>query len=79
MTSLDLSTFNTEKVSQLRKMFAMCTHLSYIDISSFSNKAESYTDFFTNLPSEGTIKLNRNIYEKIKQLIPSNWEKEYVD
>ena len=79
LTSLDLSTFNTEKVSQLRKMFAMCTHLSYIDISSFSNKAEKYSDIFNELPSEGTIKLNRNIYEKIKQFIPPNWEKEYVD
>ena len=79
LTSLDLSSFNTEKVSQLRKMFAKCTHLSYIDISSFSNKAESYIDFFTDLPSEGTIKLNRNIYEKVKQLIPSDWGREYVD
>ena len=79
LTSLDLSTFNTEKVSQLTQMFAKCTHLSYIDISSFSNKAEKYSDIFTELPSEGTIKLNRNIYEKIKQFIPPNWEKEYVD
>ena len=78
LTSLDLSSFNTEKVSELKKMFAKCTHLSYIDISSFSNKG-NYFDMFDGLPSEGTIKLNRNIYEKIKDIIPSNWGKEYVD
>jgi surface protein len=79
LVSLDLSTFNTEKVSQLKEMFAMCTHLSYIDISNFSNKAESYFDIFAGLPSGGTIKLNRNIYEKLQKYIPSNWEKKYVD
>ena len=79
LTSLDLSSFNTEKVLQMIRMFAMCTHLSYIDISSFSIKSEIYSDTFADLPSEGTIKLNRYIYEKIQKYIPSNWEKKFVD
>ena len=75
LVSLDLSTFNTEKVLNLNKMFAKCIHLSYIDISNFSNKVGSYFEIFTDLPSEGTIKLNKNIYEKIQKYIPSNWNK----
>ncbi len=79
LTSLDLSSFNTDKVLQLKKMCGKCIHLSYIDISSFRSKAESYFEIFTDLPSEGTIKINRNIYEKIQQYIPANWVKKYVD
>ena len=79
LISLDLSTFNTEKVLQLLEMFAMCTHLSYLDISSFSIKTENYFDIFDGIHSEGTIKLNKNIYEKIQKYIPSNWEKKFVD
>ena len=79
LVSVDLSNFNTEKVLKLNGMFEKCTHLSYIDISNFSNNAQNYFEFFTDLPAEGTIKLNMKIYEKIQNYIPSNWEKKYVD
>jgi hypothetical protein len=53
-------------------MFYNCSHLNYLDISNFSNSS-SFVNAFKLLPSNGTIKLNKDITNKIEALIPKNW------
>ena len=56
-------------------MFFNCHNLTYIDISSFGQSNDTNNDdFFHELPSNGTIKINSNFLQKIKQYIPDSWE-----
>lgn len=36
VSSLDLSNFNTENVTDMTRMFKMCNQLTWIDLSSFN-------------------------------------------
>ena len=55
-------------------MFAECNKLNYLNILNFGQTA-SYDKFFTDLPPKGTIKVKRNVYKKIEDLIPEDWKK----
>jgi len=57
----------------MSKMFYYCSNLENLDISQFSS-FNSNEDLFKNLPSNGTIKVNQNFFEKIKEQIPNEWD-----
>ena len=78
LTSVNLSNLNTKNITNMNSMFVGCDNLNYIDISQF-NITDKKTDFFTNLTSNGTIKLSKIFYEEIKELIPENWTKIFSD
>ena len=67
LISLDLSNFNTQKVSSMNYMFSGCSSLIYIDISGFTpefNILEGYTQ------SEScTVKINK---ETVKENIQTS-------
>ena len=49
LTSLDLSSFNTSKVTNMQNIFYGCYNLKYLDISSFdTSKVRSFLYFFYN-------------------------------
>ena len=75
LTSLDLSNFKTPNVKYMNYMFNKCFRLQYLDISNFSpNSRESYSEFCSFINSIGTIKLRRDLYDKVSKYIPKKWE-----
>ena len=60
-------------------IFDKCSKLTYLDISCFNNQTYKINEnIFDGLPSSGgTIKINENLSEDIKDKIPKNWIKEY--
>ena len=64
LTSLDLSSFNTNGVHYMASMFANCTSLKYLDISSFSVTNFNYIhlfdcrNIFSSINSDVTIYVN---------------------
>lgn len=71
LTSLDLSNIHTSNLN-MDYMFNNCTNLRYLDISNFENVI-SYDKCITNFPSQGEIKISKNISEYIKKFIPKDW------
>ena len=50
LTSLDLSSFNTDKVTNMQFMFNSCTSLSELDLENFNTKnCASFTSMFTRV------------------------------
>ena len=82
LASLDLSNFDTSKVSDMSYMFANCNNLKFLDISGFNeeNKETStYDNFFNNFISpKGTIIVNESILKKIENYIPFEWKIKYL-
>ena len=73
LTSIDLSSFNTQNIENITYLFFNSTNLTYIDISSFDGKTQYSPDCFTGLPESGEIKLNDFNFDKVD--IPKNWTK----
>ena len=71
LTSIDLSKFNTERVTTMNRLFSGCTSLSYIDLSGFESVV--CTDFSSMFDScsKLTVKINENQNKKIVELLPS--------
>ena len=59
-------------------MFYKCTNLQYIDISQFEFEDIKIVDMFNNLPDKGLIRIKDSLYERIKDDIPTHWEKSIV-
>ena len=53
--------------------FYDCLQLKYLNISSFENNI-SNDKIFNNLPNSGTLLVNINFFDKIRNQIPKNWE-----
>ena len=60
------------------KIFSNCSHLSYIDISSFTGEDSTIILFDENLPSKGDIILRKDFYNTIKNQIPQGWKSTFV-
>ena len=72
LTSVNLSKFNIEKVTDMSYMFYSCPKLKYVDISSFTTNYQS-VQLFDSLSNSGTIKIKREFYDKISSQIPFDW------
>ena len=59
VTSINLSNFQTEKLSHMSKMFYSWEKLSYLDISSFKANSTNTTLFDENLPDNGIIIIDK--------------------
>ena len=73
LTSIDLSNFDTQNLLYAENVFSGSYNLRYIDISSFNSELEDYSYLLENISSYGTIKINEEIYDLIKDYIPLNW------
>ena len=59
LKNLDLSKFDTSKVTNMGYIFYMCESLTSLDLSNFdTTKVTTYTSMFTSVPS--TIMINTN-------------------
>ena len=72
LTSLDLSSFETQNVENMNQMFANCTSLKYLDISGFTGEAKSNLLLY-GVPMSGQVKVNKRFVEKIKKYTPKKW------
>ena len=75
-TSIDFSNFSTSKLERFDSIFNNCKNLSYIDISSFPGSLNYTKEDFGNISNTGTIKVNKNISAKIKDIFENlnmNW------
>ena len=56
LTSLNLSSFNTDKVNGMSRMFCNCSNLLLLDLSNFNSKnAFVYDDIFEGIYNNMTI------------------------
>ena len=52
-----------------------CSNLKSINISSFISINLDYKELFNgNISSNGTIVINKEIYDYIKEYVPESWE-----
>ena len=74
LTEVNLSNFDTSKVTNMIGIFSKCSNLTYIDISKFSSQTlnnESYYLFEGKSPN-GTVKFNSKFFNK--EFINNNFE-----
>ena len=71
LTSLNLSNFNTNNVTNMSFMFSGCSSLSKIDLSNFNtNKVKDMSDMFkgcSSLKQENIITKDKIILAQIKK------------
>ena len=80
LTSLDLSNFKTPKVKYMDCLFNRCYKLQYLDISNFTIVLrDSYSGFCSLINATGTMKIRRDLYEKVSKYIPKKWEIIFVE
>jgi surface protein len=81
LTLLNLSNFDTSKVTDMAYAFAGCIHITELRLDNCST--DTINDIITNLPTGYVIGLTREIYVKrdYKGLLtePANWKFKYVD
>ena len=59
MTSIDLSNFNTGKVTLMDKMFKGCTNLEYLNVKGFkTEKVTNMNEMFNTIPKVRTLDLS---------------------
>ena len=57
--SLDLSSFNTEKVENMTEMFSYCSYLSSLNLRNFDMSAVKEKDkMFENCPAQYVVDIN---------------------
>ena len=70
--SLNLSNFDTSKVDEIWDIFYGCNNLEYINLKNFNeNSLTSYSDMFTNVPSNIVVCIdekNTNILSKLPNI-----------
>ena len=69
LTSLDISNFKLPKEDSLYFMFAGCKNLTYLNIKNLQEKHICYS-IFLDMPKNGTIIVNKNLINKVKQYLP---------
>ena len=75
LTSLDLSNFDTSKVTSMAHLFHNCINLEYININKFTDEAlNDTTDMFNNLPNNIIVCItpNSNNQKIIEELNKKN-------
>ena len=80
MESIDLSSsFDTNNVTNMRKMFSDCYKLIYIDLSLFNAKNLTNIErMFAKSYNLKKIKITREFYEKIKDKLRNDIKIIYV-
>ena len=68
LTSVDLSSFNTEKLKDVNLLFMFCNKLSYIEISTFHESIQYNNQFFMDINDSGEIIINKDISAIIHQI-----------
>ena len=67
----------------MENIFAYCSKLKYLDISNFrfneTHEEEGYNDIFTGLSSSGTMRINKEFYNKLKEQIPKSWNIQLIN
>ena len=59
LISLDLSSFNTNKVDNIKGMFNECYNLKYINLKNFELKDSlNYTSIIYNIPNDIRVCIN---------------------
>jgi len=70
LTKLDLSKFNTDNVTDTNAMFYDCKSLTELDLPKFdTKKVIEMTNMFSGCSSLHTVTFNKNLNEKIKNLL----------
>ena len=65
LEELNLSSFNTDKVTNMSWMFSFCSSLKKLDLSNFNINNETYMDYmFTGCSDE----LKNKIFEQNKSI-----------
>lgn len=73
-TSLDLSNWDTSKVTTMEDMFCNCEKLEVVDMSNWeTNNLEDSSGLFSNCISLHTVKLNNCSRDTIERLLKGNW------
>ena len=71
LTNIDLSSFNTQNVNDMRYIFYGCNNVTSIDLSSFNmNNVTDMSGIFRDCAKLEEIKVNDEIYQKIKEVAP---------
>ena len=81
LSSLDLSNFDTSKVTSLLGLFANCNSLTHIDIRNFRTQSlsDKSTYIFPGRTPNGTIVYNSKLFdEEIINIVFEDWEKEDI-
>ena len=69
---IDLSSFNTSKVSNFEEIFFYCDSLHRVDISSF-HFGKNVQLFNVHKADVGVVIVNKDIEKYIKDQVSSNW------
>ena len=79
LTSIDLTKFNTKKVTNMIQMFSGCKSLKSIDLSKFDiNDETNKTYMLVSNYNLNEVKLNKNFLQDIESLISNqNYNKKY--
>ena len=71
LVSIDLSSFNTQNVNDMRYIFYGCNNVTNIDLSSFNlDNVTDMSGIFRDCTKLIEIKVNKEIYQKIKEVAP---------
>ena len=74
LKSIDLSNFDTSKVYDMNSMFNDCLKLEYINILNFTSNKPSIVELFNqNIPSSGTIIINKNFNNILDKSYIKEW------
>ena len=82
LSSLNLSTFDTSNVENMEEAFGKCENLKSLDITKFSSKKlKSKNNIFTDLPENGTLVYNSDLFEEecLKGSNVENWDLKKVN
>ena len=74
---MNLANFDTSNVKNMEATFGKCINLKSLDISNFSSKKlESKNDMFLDLPENGTITYNPELFgeDNLKGTNVENWD-----
>ena len=71
LSSIDLSNLKTHR-TDMDYMFGNCSSLNFLDISNF-DVPSSCINCFSNVSKNGKIRVNKNIEEYMKKILPKNW------
>ena len=75
LASIDLSNFDTSKVTDMRSMFYGCGNLTSVDLSNFDVSQETYMyDMFFNCSKLNIIRSPKKTGEEVPNLPEGTWK-----
>ena len=73
LATINLSNFDTSKVTDMNNMFGLCLKLEFINILNFSTSASKIYLFDSRIPLNGTIITNNNFKNKLDKTYINGW------